>query len=84
MELYEKVNKVNSKKDFLSFLGLLIIDFKNNSDEWENKSIESFLEGMQSWIDDMEGYYENMDRPIPNDINWEFFANAIYAAKIYE
>jgi hypothetical protein len=84
MELYKEVKNVSAKEDFLKFLGMLINDFKNNPDEWENKSVESFLEGMQSWVEDMEGYYENNNLPIPNNIDWGFFANVFYAGKIYE
>ena len=84
MELYKEVENVGSKEELLSFLGLLINDFKNNPDEWENKSVESFIEGMQSWVEDMEGYYENNNIPIPNNIDWGFFANVFYAGKIYE
>ncbi|NLP14304.1 MAG: hypothetical protein GX383_07545 [Clostridium sp.] len=84
MELYKEVKKVGSKEEFLKFLELLITDFKNNPDEWENKNVESFLEGIQSWVDDMEGYYENNNLATPNNIDWGFFANVFYAGKIYE
>jgi hypothetical protein len=84
MELYKEIKNINSKEEFIRFLGLLISDFKNNSDEWENKSIESFLEGIQSWVEDMEGYYENNNLSTPNNIDWGFFANVFYSGKIYE
>lgn len=84
MELYKEIANVNSKEDFLKFISLLVNDFKNNQDEWENRTVEGYLEGIQSWIEDMEGYFENNNSPVPQNINWNFFANVLYAAKIYE
>jgi len=48
LEIYKKVKKVSSKDDFTRFLDILIKDYKNHSDEWENKSIEDFLQGIKS------------------------------------
>lgn len=84
MELYKEIAKVHSKEDFIKFINHLIKDFKENQSEWENKTVESYLEGISSWIEDMEGYYENNKIEKPKDINWNFFANVLYAAKIYE
>jgi hypothetical protein len=32
----------------------------------------------------MEGYYINNNLPMPEKIDWNFFANVLYAAKLYE
>ena len=84
MELYKEIANVNSKEEFMKFIGLLIIDFKENQDEWENRTLESYLEGIQSWIEDMDGYFENNNIQKPENVNWNFLANILYAAKIYE
>ncbi|MCC5945595.1 MAG: hypothetical protein JJT94_11725 [Bernardetiaceae bacterium] len=49
-----------------------------------DKSITSFLEGVESWVEDMEGYYENTNQDLPDDVNWKIFADILYAAKMYE
>lgn len=41
----------------------LINDLKVNPDKWENKSLLEYLEAIQSWTDDMEGYYVNNNLP---------------------
>ncbi|QDX92983.1 hypothetical protein EEL30_12120 [Brevibacillus laterosporus] len=84
MRLSQRVKIIKTKEDFVEFLGLLVNDFENNRDEWENESVDSYLAGMQSWIEDSEGYYENSNIPLPDNIDWNFFANVLYAAKIYE
>lgn len=84
MELYKEIAKVHSKEDFIKFLNLLIHDYRNNQSEWENKTLEDYLEAILSWVEDMEGYFENNKLEKPKNIDWNFFANVLYAAKIYE
>lgn len=75
---------VNSKEDFIQFMSSLINDLKNNSDNWENKSLQEYLEALQSWTEDMDGYYLKNNLPVPKDINWGLFADILTAAKMYE
>ncbi|WP_298900949.1 hypothetical protein [uncultured Psychroserpens sp.] len=82
--MQQEINKIKDKKDFLNFIGQFIQDFYNNGDSWENNKLNTFLEGMESWVEDMEGYYENMNLPIPENIDWRIFADILYAAKMYE
>lgn len=84
MELYKEIKKVSDKDQFINFINLLLKDYKTNPSSWENKNIENFLEGINSWIEDMEGYYENNKLPIPQNVDWNFIANLFYAGKLYE
>jgi hypothetical protein len=83
-EIYQEINKVRTKEDFLRFLNLFIKDLSNNKQLWENDNLEDYLEGMESWIENMDGYYQNMALPIPKNIDWNVFANILFAAKMYE
>ena len=82
--LESSVQHIKSKEDFLEFLEALNQDFKNNIGTWENKTIDSFIEAMQSWVEDMDGYYINTKQPIPKDLNWKVFADILIASKMYE
>ncbi|WP_026998036.1 DUF7660 family protein [Flectobacillus major] len=84
IDFNKKINEINSKEDFVNFIELLISNLKNNPEEWTNKTLPEYLESMSSWTEDMEGYYQNNDMPIPEDINWKVFANILIAAKMYE
>lgn len=72
MELYKEILKVDSQKDFVKFIKLLLLDFKKNQDEWENRTVDSYLEGILAWIDDMDGYFENNNIKKPENISWNF------------
>jgi len=83
-ELIKKIETLDSKEDFIGFLELLVQDLRINPDGWENKSLESYLEAAASWTQDMEGYYQNNNLSMPQNVNWKFFANILIAAKMYE
>ncbi|RCR65967.1 DUF7660 family protein [Larkinella punicea] len=84
MNVEELVESINTKEDFISFVTALINDLKNNPDTWENRTLFNYLEALQSWTEDMDGYYYNKNISVPKDVNWKFFANILIAAKSYE
>lgn len=83
-ELERMIKNINSKEDFLQFMDTLINDLKVNPDLWENKTLADYLSAIQSWTEDMEGYYINKNIPVPENISWKIFANILMAATMYE
>lgn len=83
-ELINKIQTLKCKEDFVEFIRLLIVDLQENPNGWENQTLESYLEAIASWTEDMEGYYQNNNIEIPQNINWKAFANILMAAKMYE
>ena len=85
MQELEKIAKgVNSKEDFVKFISALIRDLRSNPNAWENKSLDKYLEAMQSWTEDMEGYYINQNLSTPQNVNWKVFTDILLGAKVYE
>ncbi len=80
----EILKNIKTKEDFIDFINILFNDINEKPEEWEYKSVVSYLESMQSWVEDMEGYYNNTIQEIPQDINWNFIATLLYVGKIYE
>ncbi|QHW31917.1 hypothetical protein GZH47_14555 [Paenibacillus rhizovicinus] len=78
-----QLHEIRSKNDFLRFLTVLRSDLVKNSNDWENPTLDKYLEAMQGWIQDMDGYYSDTDQTIPEQ-TWKVFADILYAAKIYE
>ena len=80
--IIELIEKISDKKSFLLFLEKLITDYKENNSEWENQSVDEYLDAMMSWIED----YSTSEF---NDIDWESIdystmAKILYMGKIYE
>ncbi len=84
MDISNILSSVNSKEEFMNFLNELRYDNEQRGEEWENKDINAFLEGVCSWVGDMEGYFRNMNMEIPENIDWKFIATLFYVGKIYE
>jgi hypothetical protein len=83
MELRERVAAITSKEDLADFVGALRKDLEAHGDKWENATLECFLEAMQAWIEDSDGYYLNMGQPVPQP-KWRTFAEILIASKVYE
>ncbi|WP_316569322.1 hypothetical protein [Neobacillus sp. YIM B06451] len=84
MELYEWIEKVNSREDLVKFINLLRKDLQMNKDEWENANLADFLEAMEAWVNDMEGFYPNANQAVSEKQSWKMIANILYASKMYE
>lgn len=84
MDIYDLIDNVDSKEKLLEFLFYLQKDFKENKDDWENIKIEDYLEGMEAWLNDYEGVYQNRGEQIPKNISWGFIAQVLLAAAHYE
>ena len=80
--IHKQIEKIKSNDDFLAFLNQLSKDFRENSDEWENKTAGKYIEAMASWIEDYSACPNN-------DIDWDSLdyktlAKILYMGKIYE
>ena len=72
------------RRDIKALIDRLLRELPSSSSEdWANRSLETYLEAMAAWLEDAEGYYANMGRPIPSNA-WEIIADALQAARGYE
>ncbi|ADB36928.1 DUF7660 family protein [Spirosoma linguale] len=83
-ELTAQVNNISSREDFIKFLSALLADLQADRSAWENNTLDKYLGGIKSWTEDMNGYYVNMGKPTPENVNWRVFAEILMAATIYE
>jgi hypothetical protein len=81
---YSDVEKIRTRQDFISFLRSIKKDYSKNISSWENKDIETFLEAMASWVEDMDGFYINKGLPVPGKPDWKVFADILMGGKLYE
>jgi hypothetical protein len=74
MELVDYLNNVNNHESFIEFVKVLAKDKEINSIEWQNLTIEDYLDCANSWLEDSEC----------KDISWKLMAEFLYCGKIYE
>lgn len=82
--MYNELINIATREDFLCFMKKLKEDNQYNEKEWENKEIQSYLDGISSWVESMDGFYHNMGLDMPMNIDWQFIATLFYVGKIYE
>ena len=80
---------VTDRKSFIEFLELFKEDLIRNKHQWENKTLEDFLEAMKRYSDDIQGYYDNNENDLGEQINadvpsWRVFADILRGSRVYE
>lgn len=74
-----------TRTEFIEFLKEFRKDLEENKSNWENRSLENFLEAMEAYTEDVQGYYDNMKMDIDADKpTWENFKTILQGASVYE
>jgi hypothetical protein len=77
-------DELRDRDDFVAFLRDLHRDFQRRGQEWENPTLDRFLEAMAAWVESSEGWYRNTGKELPPGGNWTYFARVLTAATVYE
>ena len=71
------LGKIKSREAFIEFMRLFVPTV-------QDESVKSYLESLTAWTQDMDGYYKNNGKQMPEDVNWDVIAAMLYAGSIYE
>ena len=83
--LVEIGRSVETRADFCAFVAALLQNYKDRPGDWENASLEAFLEGVAAFSRDFPGYVSNSGANIdPEQPSWSGFAEILIAARVYE
>ncbi|MDX3226723.1 hypothetical protein [Streptomyces sp. ME19-01-6] len=77
-------NGVDSREALVSHILSLRDDLLERGDEWENPTLERYLEALAAWIKGSPGWYRYFGQEMSADGDWTFFARALSAAVVYE
>ncbi len=77
-------SKVSSKEELAAYLDVILRDHAQNGKKWENRDFPSFIEALQRWLEDSDGYYENRKEDAATISPWRRVADDIAAARIYK
>jgi hypothetical protein len=84
MTLAEQHDLIRSREDFVAFVRALRKDLHDNPDSWENRSLDGFLEALAAWVEDMDGYYINHGKPVPERPDWKVAGDMLMGGRLYE
>ena len=78
-------SEVTDRASFAEFIGRLLESLQFDRQSWENDTLERFLEAMQAYTRDIQGYYNNMEPGQNADVpTWKVFADILQGASMYE
>ena len=83
-DLYEQADSVNSREDFAQFVNALRSDLIAEPENWQNLTLEMYLDAISAWTQVMDRVYANLGKSMPVEPSWETFAQILLAGKIYE
>jgi hypothetical protein len=74
-----------SREDLLQVIAAMQEDLAGaGAREWENPTLERFLDALAGFLDGLDGYYANRGQQVPGHSDWGLFATALVAATGYE
>jgi hypothetical protein len=75
---------IQTRDDLVLFVRDLLADLRSRPDAWENASLDTYLEALAAWVEDMEGYYRNRGEATPEPPSWKTLGEILLAATMYE
>jgi hypothetical protein len=63
--LSDKAENVRNRSDLVDFISDLAEEFEGGAD-WENRTIDQYLDGMGRWLQDSDGLYRNIGERFPD------------------
>jgi len=75
---------VRSREDLAAFVSALRHHLESNEPDWENPTLDRYLEALAAWITDSPSYFKNRGEPVPSEPTWALVAGMLYAAGFYE
>ena len=77
--------EIHDLHTFSQFVEKLCSNFTEHPEQWENKTLGTFLTAMSSYAADMQNYYHNSKQDIDANIpTWKVFKDILIGSAMYE
>ena len=84
MDLNQRIETIQERDDFVVFVRELLASLSREPSSWANCDLESYLDALGGWVQDMDGYYQNRGEAVPLQPTWKTVAQVLLAARVYE
>ena len=84
MTIWEQVELVNSKQSLADFVLALRDDLIANGTEWENATLDQYLEAVEALIRSRNGDYSPGGKVPASVLSWREIAETLFYAHTYE
>lgn len=75
---------VQTRGDLIRYLADLSESVRVGERRVENERATDLLSAASAWVADMDGYFLNLNEPIPDSPDWGLIASIFTAALVYE
>jgi hypothetical protein len=82
--LNEMVQHVETHQDLAEFISAVQQYLHDEPKDWENPTLDRYLDAMSRWTESMDGFYKWRDEEMPENPSWKTFAMMLIAATMYE
>lgn len=77
-------SQVNSSIELAEVVQRMLSDLLAHPDQWENPTLDRFLEALAASLQGLPGLYANRHEQFPKTPTWKIFAEALVMATGYE
>ena len=78
------LSQVSSHADVAQVAERMLADLRAHPDEWENPTLERFLDALAGSLEGLPSLYANRGEDFPEPPTWKIFAEALVSASGYE
>jgi hypothetical protein len=78
------LGQVGSHTDVVQVIERMLVDLQAHPDEWENSTLDRFLDALAGSLKGLPGLYANRGEQFPRAATWRIFAEALVSASGYE
>jgi hypothetical protein len=75
--------EIKNRPDFAAFVAELEADLRSHPGDWENPTLERFLEAVGAWANGIK-WGQTVPASLDNPEAWSLAATLLYAGRIYE
>ena len=78
------LSQVSSHTDVAQVAERMLTDLRDHPAEWENPTLERFLDALAASLEGLPGLYANRGERFPESPTWKILAEALVMASGYE
>ena len=75
---------VETRIELVGYIEALRHDLAANPNGWENATLDDFLEALEAYTRDIDGWFANRGELMPEQPTWKLVAQLLTGARIYE
>lgn len=80
----EALDGVRTHLDVAAIVDQMSADLRQHPDEWENHTLERFLDALAATLGALDSLHHNRDEVLPDPPTWKVIAEALVIASGYE